>query len=152
LWRYTGAEQVVVGTPVANRQQVEVEDLIGFFVNTLALRSRVGGELRFTELLAQVKETCLGAYRHQELPFEKLVEELQPERSLAHAPLFQVMLTMRSDERRPLRLRGLDVTPLRFEQTTAKFDWLFYPFITKNGLQVALEYNAAITNNCSAES
>ncbi len=151
LWRYTGAAEIVVGTPVANRQQVEVEGLIGFFVNTLALRTRLRGELRFTELLVQVKEMCLGAYGHQELPFEKLVAELQPERSLAHSPLFQVMFATRNDKRRCLRLHGLDVSRLSFEQATAKFDWLFYTFFTQNGLQVALEYNSDLFEPATAQ-
>ncbi len=151
LWRYTGQEHVVVGTPVANRQQVEVESLIGFFVNTLALGSRLRGEQTFTELLSTVKETCVGAYAHQDLPFEKLVEELQPERSLAHTPLFQVMLTMRSDQRRPLRLRGLEATNLSIEQTTAKFDWLLYTFVNENGLQTALEYNSDLFDRVTAK-
>ena len=151
LWRYTGQEQIVVGTPVANRQWAEIEKLIGFFVNTLALRSRVRGAQRFTEFLAQVKETCVGAYEHQELPFERLVEELQPERNLAHAPLFQVMLTMRSDQRRRLRLRGLEATPLSIDQTTAKFDWVLFTFINGSGLQTALEYNSDLFERATAK-
>ncbi|MEK6278967.1 MAG: amino acid adenylation domain-containing protein [Acidobacteriota bacterium] len=151
LWRYTGQEQIVVGTPVANRQRAEIEGLIGFFVNTLALRSTVRGEQAFTELLAEVKETCLEAYAHQDLPFEKLVEELQPERTLAHSPLFQVMLTMRSDQRRPLRLRGIEATPLSIEQSTAKFDWLLYTFVNEKGLQAALEYNSDLFDRTTAK-
>ena len=119
-------------------------------MNTLALRSRVDGNESFLELLRQVKETCVGAYGHQELPFEKLVEELQPERSLAYSPLFQVMLTMRSDQRRPLKLDGLEATPLSIEQTTSKFDWLLYTFVTEDGLQVALEYNADLFESTTA--
>jgi amino acid adenylation domain-containing protein len=150
LSRYTGQDDIVVGTPVANRQRAEVERLIGFFVNTLALRSKVRGEQTFVELLAQVKETCLEAYAHQDLPFEKLVEELQPERNLSHSPLFQVMLTMRSDQRRPLRLRGLDATPLSLDQSTAKFDWLLYTFVNESGLQTALEYNSDLFDRTTA--
>lgn len=151
LSRYTGQDDIVVGTPVANRQRAEIEGLIGFFVNTLALRSRVRGEQTFTELLAEVKEMCLEAYAHQDLPFEKLVEELQPKRNLSHSPLFQVMLTMRSDQRRPLQLRGLEATPLSLDQATAKFDWLLYTFVNENGLQTALEYNSDLFDQTTAK-
>ena len=94
LYRYTGQTDIVVGTPVANRNRVEIEPLIGFFVNTLVLRTQLNGDLSFRELLQQEKEVVLGAQAHQELPFERLVQELAPERSLSHAPLFQVMLVL----------------------------------------------------------
>ncbi|MGH9893434.1 MAG: condensation domain-containing protein, partial [bacterium] len=91
LCRYTGQEDIVVGTPIANRSRVEFEGLIGFFLNTLALRADLSGNPSFLELLARVREVAFEAYAHQELPFEKLVEELQPERSLSRNPLFQVL-------------------------------------------------------------
>src|SRR6185503_17307983 len=91
LYRYSTQTDIVVGTPIANRNHAEIEPLIGFFVNTLALRTRLSGDLTFHELLTRVRETALGAYLHQELPFEKLVEELSPERSLSYQPVFQVM-------------------------------------------------------------
>jgi len=107
LWRYSGQESVVVGTPIAGRTQVETEGLIGFFVNTLVLRTEVSGELSFAELIGRVKEVALGAYAHQELPFEKLVEELEPQRSLSHTPLFQVMFVMQNELRTELGMSGL---------------------------------------------
>jgi amino acid adenylation domain-containing protein len=96
LARYTGQEDVVVGSPIANRTRARVEDLIGLFANMLVLRTNVSGELTFLELLARVKEVCLGAYAHQDLPFERLVEELQPERQLAHAPLYQALFQLQN--------------------------------------------------------
>src|SRR6185295_14602236 len=107
LARLSGQEDVVVGTPVANRNRRETEELIGFFVNMLALRGRLGGSPSFVELLEQAREAALGAYLHQDLPFEHLVEELQPERTLAHAPLFQVVLVLQNAPLTPLSLPGL---------------------------------------------
>ena len=94
LARYSRQADVVVGSPIANRTRSEVEGLIGFFVNTLVLRTEVVGELSVRELLQRVREVCLGAYAHQDVPFEMLVEQLQPERELSHTPLFQVMINL----------------------------------------------------------
>jgi amino acid adenylation domain-containing protein len=123
LGRYSGQQVVVVGTPIANRRHAELEGLIGFFVNTLALAGDLAGEPSFTEHLARVRETALGAYAHQDLPFEKLVEELDPRRSLAHAPLFQVLLSARDlPAAAAAALPGLELTPLGTELGAAKFD------------------------------
>ena len=96
LCRYAGQEQVLVGTPIANRNRSETEGLIGFFVNTLVLRGDVRGNPSFGELLRRVRETALGAYAHQDLPFEKLVEELHPKETLRQSPLFQVMFHLQN--------------------------------------------------------
>ncbi|MEA2694508.1 MAG: hypothetical protein QOJ16_3895, partial [Acidobacteriota bacterium] len=125
LWRGSGQEDLVVGSPVANRTRREIEGLIGFFVNSLALRADLAGEPSFTQLLAQVREQALGAYAHQDLPFEKLVETLAPERSLAHAPLFQVFLVLQNTQNTPagkLLLPGLEIAPVAGETGAAKFD------------------------------
>src|ERR1041385_8805267 len=124
LFRYTGTSDVPIGTPIANRNRKETEGLIGFFVNTLVIRSQVSGELRFTELLKQVRDTALAAYAHQDVPFEKLVEELQPERSLSHEPLFQIMFILQNAPVGALELTGLQLSPVQEDigGGTAKFD------------------------------
>ena len=107
LQRYTGRQTMVVGTPIANRNAAEMEGLIGFFVNTLVLRTELAGDPRFLQLLGRVRETALGAYAHQDVPFEKLVEELHPERDLSHTPLFQVMFVLQNTPPPELELPGL---------------------------------------------
>src|SRR5690242_3602716 len=122
LYRYTGQQDIVVGSPVANRNQTATEQLIGFFINTLVLRTQLSGEWSFRELLAHVRETCVGALAHQELPFEKLVEELRPERSRSHSPLFQVMFASQNTPEEDLELPRLRVSPLNLGVTSALFD------------------------------
>ncbi|MFP2913751.1 condensation domain-containing protein, partial [Pyxidicoccus sp. 3LFB2] len=122
LSRYSGQDDVVVGAPIAGRNRAETEGLIGFFVNTLALRSRIDSDASFAELLAQVKQTTLGAYEHQDVPFEKLVEELRPERSLSYSPLFQVMLAVQNTPTSALQLPGLSLRGIEGGSRVAKFD------------------------------
>ncbi|MCP5099789.1 MAG: non-ribosomal peptide synthetase, partial [Chloroflexi bacterium] len=127
LSRYSRQNDICVGSPIANRTHSQTEDLIGFFVNTLVLRSHVyseeaGKAQSFIDLLLQTRQTCLEAYAHQDIPFEMLVEQLQPTRSLSHSPLFQVMLVLQNTEAAPLELPGLDITPLNSEYPIAKFD------------------------------
>ena len=109
LWRYTGQKEVVVGTDVANRTRGESEGLIGFFVNQLVLRTKVEGGERFVELLKRVREMALGAYAHQDLPFEQLVEELQPERDLERTPLFQAKIMLENAPARRLTIPGVEL-------------------------------------------
>ncbi|HKR96001.1 MAG TPA: amino acid adenylation domain-containing protein [Candidatus Angelobacter sp.] len=141
LYRYTHQEDIVVGTPIAHRNHAEVEQLIGFFVNTLVMRTQCFGEFAFRELLHKVKEASLSAYAHQEVPFEKLVEELHPERSLSHSPLFQVMFDLQNAPMPPIHLENLRLTPLPFEPGTSKFDLTLTLNETANGLDGALEYS-----------
>ena len=107
LSRYSGQHDIVVGAAIANRNRADIENLIGFFVNTLALRVRVPTDESFLELLARVREVTLGAYKHQELPFERVVEELQPERQSGSQPLFQVMFVYQNMPASSQQLPGL---------------------------------------------
>ncbi|MGB8509398.1 MAG: amino acid adenylation domain-containing protein [Pyrinomonadaceae bacterium] len=141
LSRYSGQQDIMVGAPVAGRERVEIESLIGFFVNTLVMRARVEGTTTFRELLAQVREQTLAAFLHQSLPFEKLVEELQPERTLSHSPLFQVMFTFQNPSVESLALPGLTLSPLDEESGTAKFDLTLLMHGAGERLSGTLEYN-----------
>ena len=122
LSRWSGQDDVVVGTPLAGRTRLETEGLIGMFVNTLALRADLSGRPDFRALLARVREAALGAYAHQEVPFEKLVEELRVERSLRHTPVFQALFALQNVEPGELRMGALEVEPLPRGEETAKFD------------------------------
>ncbi len=122
LGRYSNQQDIAVGTPSAGRQQAEVEDLIGFFVNTLVMRTDLSGNPTVRELLARVREMSLAAYEHQEVPFERLVEELQPERSLTHQPLFQVMFLLQGNPLKALSLSGVDCVDLKTTTQTSQFD------------------------------
>jgi aspartate racemase len=141
LYRYTGQEDVIVGSPIANRNRVEVEGLIGFFVNTLVLRTELSGDPSFRELLGRVREVALGAYAHQDLPFEKLVEELQVERDLSRNPLFQVMFVLQNAPISALEFRGLSLTPLEVHNGTAKFDLTLELEESAEGIRGWFEYN-----------
>ena len=122
LLRYSGQEDVVVGSPVAGRHRSDIEGLIGFFVNTLVLRTDLSGDPTFRELLGRVREVAIEAYAHQDLPFERLVEELNPERSLSHSPLFQVLMVLQNATDAGPRLAGVSVTALPMDVSTSKFD------------------------------
>ncbi|HSP79793.1 MAG TPA: amino acid adenylation domain-containing protein, partial [Myxococcaceae bacterium] len=140
LSRYSGQTDLVVGSPIAGRNRHEVEELIGFFVNTLALRVDASGETSFREMLRRVREACLGAYAHQELPFDKLVDALQPERDLARSPLFQVMFALQ-DAPPALELPGVLQEALEIDPGMAKFDLTLFVRETADGLMSFWEYN-----------
>ncbi len=124
LHRYSGQQDILIGSPIANRPTRDTEGLVGFFLNTLVLRTRFPERTSFAELLDQVRRTTLDAHAHQDIPFELLVERLNPRRSLSHSPLFQVMFVLQNNERVALDLPGLAVAPMEQQRTLAKFDLL----------------------------
>src|SRR6185436_18220395 len=131
---------LAVGTPVAGRNRVEIEELIGFFINTLVLRGDLAGEPSFRDLLGRVRETTLEAHLHQEVPFEKLVQELSPERSLAHSPLFQAVLALQNAPVESLEIQNLRLRPFSAARTTAKFDLTFTLQEWNGGLAGTVEH------------
>jgi amino acid adenylation domain-containing protein len=141
LFRYTSQDDVVVGSPIANRTRSEIERLIGFFVNTLVMRTDLSGNPTFRELLKRVREVALGAYAHQDLPFERLVEELQPARDLRRNPLFQVMFATYEAPVQRLELAGLTFRQLEIESKTTKFDLTLFVAEVGDALQCQLDYN-----------
>ena len=151
LSRYTGQADVAVGTPIANRTRAEIEGLIGFFVNTLVLRTHFSGERGFQDLLAHVRQTALAAYTHQEVPFERVVQELSPERDPSRTPLFQVSFLLNEGGGEPLALPGLTLEPLALAGETAKFDLTLALSQGPAGLSGALEYDRDLFERATAE-
>ncbi|MGB8494244.1 MAG: amino acid adenylation domain-containing protein, partial [Candidatus Acidiferrum sp.] len=141
LYRYTSQDDLIVGTPIANRNRVETEGLIGFFVNALVLRTDLSGNPSFRELLRRVRQVCLGAYSHQDLPFDRLVEELHLQRDLSRNPLFQVMFALQNAPLRPLELPGLTLSPVEGDSETAHFDLTLQIVDTEQELTAAFVYN-----------
>ncbi|WP_373528143.1 amino acid adenylation domain-containing protein [Nostoc sp.] len=146
LYRYTGSDDIVVGTPIANRDRVEIEGLIGFFVNTLLLRTDLSGNPSFQQLLNRVRQLALQAYAHPDLPFEELVKALQPQRDLSYTPLFQVMFVLQNLPASQIELTGLTVSSLATESATAKFDLTLLMQNTTTGLVGMWEYNTDLFN------
>ncbi|MCE5219204.1 amino acid adenylation domain-containing protein [bacterium] len=141
LSRHTGLEDVVIGVPVAGRQMLETEGLLGFFVNTLALRLDLTGTPTFLELMAQVRETCLSAYANQELPFERLVAELQPARTLSRSPVFQAMFQLRNVPRPRVRAEGLRVEQYDYDPGVARFELATSVTPQPSGLSLVANYS-----------
>ena len=142
LYRYTMQDDLVVGTPIANRNRIETEGLIGFFVNALVLRTDLSGNPRFRELLRRVREVCLEAYGHQDLPFDRLVEELHVRRDLNRNPLFQVMFVLHNTSLRTVELPGSTLSPVQGDSETAHFDLTLEIADTDQGLRATFVYNA----------
>lgn len=149
LYRYTGQEDILVGSPIAGRNQVETEELIGFFVNTLVMRTYLGGNPTFRQLLARVRQVALGAYSHQDLPFEKLVEELHPERDPSCSSLFQVMFVLQNAPKSVLELSGLSLNFQDIDSGTAKFDLTLELQETTEGIRGWFEYNTDLFDACT---
>ncbi len=151
LSRYSGQTDITIGTPIANRRRTELEALIGFFANTLVLRLDIADCATFRELVRRAREVCLGAYANQDVPFEKLVEELQPERSLSHTPLFQTVLVLQNVPRKVLRLPDLQLEGFAAEAGLAKFDLTLVVEETDSGLACTLEYNKDLFDASTTE-
>src|SRR5213594_2530601 len=141
LARYSGQEELVVGAPIANRTRVEMEELIGCFVNTLVLRVDASGNPSFCELLRRVKKVALEGYAHQDVPFEKLVEELQPKRDLSRTALFQVMFVLQNVPMAEMKLEGLTLSEVEIDRQVAKFDLTVTMWETEEGLTGVVEYS-----------
>jgi amino acid adenylation domain-containing protein/non-ribosomal peptide synthase protein (TIGR01720 family) len=142
LHRYTGQDDLVVGAPIAARNRHEIENVIGFFVNNLVLRTNVAGDPTFTELLGRVRDVFLEAYARQDVPFEKLVEELQSERDASRAPVFQVTFALQTMPARKVELPDLELEPLTTESEAARYDLTLWIFETESGLTAAWNYNS----------
>jgi len=144
FFRYSGQEDIVVGTDIANRQRKEVEGLIGFFVNQLVLRTSLAGDPTFRELLARVRVVTLGAYAHQDLPFDKLVQALEPERNLSRSPLFQAKLVLQNAPREMFdlpELGNLTMSFMEIESDMTSFDFLLAMSDGADGLTGVLSYS-----------
>nr|QEO74874.1 condensation domain-containing protein [uncultured bacterium] len=151
LYRYTGQEDLFVGTPIANRNHVATERLIGFFINTLVLRTRLSGRTGFRELLRHVREVTLGAYTHQELPFEKLVEEIQPHRNLGRMPLFQVMFMLQNVPMPHFEHAGVRLSPMEVYSGATEFDLVLNTMETEEGLLASITYNSDLFDATTIE-
>ncbi|MCP4397917.1 MAG: amino acid adenylation domain-containing protein [bacterium] len=141
LYRYTGQEDIIIGSPIAGREHVDLEGQIGFFINTLTLRDQVSGDDSFVKFLQQVKETTIAAYDHQVYPFDCLVEELEVQRDLSRSPVTDVMVILQNTAEAELTLEGITVSPIEDESYISKCDLGFYFEERQDGLRVQLEYN-----------
>ncbi|HEX6288305.1 MAG TPA: condensation domain-containing protein, partial [Herpetosiphonaceae bacterium] len=151
LYRYSGQTDIAIGTPIAGRVRPELESLIGFFVNTLVLRTDLAGNPSFAALLERVRAVCLAAYAHQDVPFELLVEAVQPERDLSRTPLFQVMFIFQNTPRTTIALPDLTFEPLAVESQTAKFDLTLTLSETPDGLRGQIGYHTELFDAATIE-
>ena len=144
LHRYTGQEDILVGSPIANRQRTEFEPLIGCLINTLVFRGCLEGNPRFTEFLQRMREVTLGAYAHQDVPFDLLVEILQPERRANYTPLFQTVFVLQNAPMKSLELSSLTLSPLEVDHIATQFDLILAAVESKGELRGTLTYNTDI--------
>jgi len=151
LSRYTSQRDIAVGTPIAGRRRAEVEGLIGLFLNTLVLRTNLDGDPTVEELLQRVRKTASDAFAHQDIPFETLVQQLQPERDTSRSPLFQVMLVLQNFPARELEVADLTITPLELDNATAEFDMTLVMEETAEGMTGRLEYNTDLFQTATME-
>ncbi|MGI5310776.1 amino acid adenylation domain-containing protein, partial [Rheinheimera sp. WS51] len=151
LSRYSNETDIVIGTPVAGRTVKDVEPLIGFFINTLVLRHKLDWQRSFTEQLSQSRDMILNAFEHQELPFELLVEQLQPERSLSYSPVFQVLFTLQNNEQSEVEFSGLNVSGVAQSRDSAKFDLKLSAVEFEEQLHLSFEYNTDLFHQQSIE-
>lgn len=150
LSHYTGQEDIVVGTDIANRNHTGTEELIGFFINQIVMRTDLSGDLRFTELLRRVRAQALDAYAHQDLPFERLVAALRPERNLSHTPVFQVKFVLQNNPVGTIELPGLSFSPLTVPSTYVGYDLILSAEETAEGLRSALHYSTDLFEEATA--
>ena len=151
LGRHAGQDDVLIGSPIAGRNRTELEGLIGFFANTVVLRGNLGGDPTFRELLGRTREAALGAFTHDELPFERLVEALRPERDPGRNPIFQAMFALHNEPLTPFAFAGLTVTRIRFEPGSTKVDLSLALTETAGGMQGSLEYCTALFEDATIE-
>jgi amino acid adenylation domain-containing protein len=151
LSRWWGQHDIVIGSVIANRNRKEIENLIGFFVNSLVFRIKFAPHITFAELLAQVRQLSLDAFDHQDLPFEKLVEEINPERTLSHSPLFQVAFALQNTGNDELTLPGLEISDLNTHSGTSKYDITFFAGESANGIAGVVEYNTDIFDKATIQ-
>jgi amino acid adenylation domain-containing protein len=151
LHRYSGQTDICVGVPIANRNRAETENLIGFFINNLVLRSNLKGNPTFQSLLSQVREETINAYAHQDIPFEKLVEELQPERSLSYMPLFQVAFTLQNAPSEELSIHDLSLSELDVDVVVSKYDLSLFVIEMEDHLFSFIVYNSDIFDGPTIE-
>ncbi|RIE00482.1 hypothetical protein D3H35_28285 [Cohnella faecalis] len=151
LSKYTGQEDIVVGTPIAGRPHADVENIIGMFVNTLAMRSRPAGEKTFTAYLQEVKEVALQAYEHQEYPFEELVEKLNVRRDLSRNPIFDTMFSLQNMSEEETEIEEMRFSPYGFEHSASKFDMSLTAVETGREIGLSLSYCTAIYTKETAE-
>ena len=151
LYRYSGQTDILVGAPISNRSRVEFEELIGFFVNTLVVRADISGAQNFEHLLDQIKRTSIEAFEYQDLPFEKLVEALNPPRDRSQSPLFQVAFAFQNVPQSNFSLENLEVEPYALDRDISRFDWTLFLIELNTGLGGALEYNTDLFERTTIE-